>query len=291
LVTVTIPAGCQIATDGIDMKLTATAGSSPVQTFSVTAAPKPTSTDWHKLRVFGFALVIWLVLAVLLYVRWVKIDKRQHSPAQPLVSLDTAWNFKDTWVSNVTVAGGLLTAIFGATDVVKPLLGSNADASIALATLGAAVATAFIAAGPIVLLAFKSYKHQAFTVGGLLLAAAVTLTGASGQLYIAYVTIKKLDLDGLQHSFVLPLALGTALALLLVYSYRSLMDLLKQATTRHRKVPSDTILAAKLIAKAIAAGRDGAEQVEKAMDEIEQPYPAGTSPGDTYLVPGRSALL
>jgi hypothetical protein len=256
-VTVTAPAGCSIPKDGLDMDVLTYSGSQLLHTFAVTAAPKPsTKPNWHELRAFPILLVLSLLAACGMYWAWTLLDdhRKKHSPWEPLVAFDTTtWNFKDTWVTNVTVAGGLLTAIFGATDVVKPLLGDNADSSIALATIGAAVAAAFIATGAIVLQTFKSYKHQTFTVGGLLAAAAFTLAGALGQLWIAGVTIHKLDLNGLQKTGYLWTVGIFAALLILIYASRSLLDLLKRGTKPPPATPSDGIQAAQLIAEAIAA--------------------------------------
>jgi hypothetical protein len=67
---------------------------------------------------------------------------------------------------------------------------------VALATVGAAFAVAFISAGPIIVLATKSKVGDHFTVGGVLAASAVTLAGAFGELYVVYESGAQLDLNG-----------------------------------------------------------------------------------------------
>ena len=186
--------------------------------------------------------------------------------------LDATWSFTDSWVSNVTVIGGLLAGIFGSSSVVKALLGKDADSSIALATVGAAVAAAIIAAGPIVLLATKSKSVRksnwaargvngresattrsgnCFTLGGFVFAAIVTLTGAAGEIWVVYRSAQKLDLGGWQHKIVYLAVLG--FALLALYAIRTVPATIKQGTTQPDSVRPDTLKAADLIVAALKA--------------------------------------
>ena len=227
-VEVTVPAGCKIGEDGIDFKVTAEVPKAEPFVFEVTAAPKPDTAkpEWDALWAFPVALVAMLVAAIFFFFAW----RTQHSPPnQPLQYLEDTWSFSDSWVSNVTVAGGLLTGIFGTSDVVTALVGEEADSSVALATVGAAVAVAFIAAGPLLVLATRSKTGDFFTVGGLLAASAVTLAGAFGQLWVIYRAGEALDLGGWEDKVIILAA--AAAVLLAVYAVRSLSATLKQGTT------------------------------------------------------------
>lgn len=300
-VKVNIPAACD-TTHGPPMTLTASAPSQTPVTFPVTptpgAAAKP---DWKQLWAFVAALASASVLVSVIYRRWRGIGSKRNPErklSQPLGTLDATWSFNDTWVTNITAAGALLTGIFGSADVAKAFLGPDADSSIALATVGAAIALAFIAAGPIILQSCRSYEQDdttnpngdAFTVGGLLFAGAVTLTGALGQLWVGMSTGEDFNLGGWQHWLWLPFAL--ALVLLVIYTWRNLPDLLTQGTTPAQKVESDAIAAAKLIVEALKAHPEiDDEKVQRVLDESARKYPEGpTSPGDTGR-PRRSALL
>jgi hypothetical protein len=183
----------------------------------------PVSPDWSALDSFFWAFAAFVFVAGLYayalargtltsITRRTSTDPPRSSPRAPLVYLDTAWSFSDSWVSNITVIGGLLTGIIGSTSVVKTL-GDQAEGSRALATVGAAVAVAFIAAGPIVLLSTKRGGY--FSVGGLLLASSIVLAGAAGELYVVADAATRLTLGGFE-GWLPWVLLGTAFGLLLL---------------------------------------------------------------------------
>jgi uncharacterized membrane protein len=298
-VTVTIAAGCAVAEDGIDFIVDATDGrETSLGDFEVTAAPKPDTEDpnWSALKVFPIALGVLAVLGGILYLVWDARDSNDHRITETLKHLDASWTFKDNWVSNVTVAGGLITGIFGSSEVVKAILGEDSDRSIALATVGAAIALAFIGAAPLVLMSTKKRTQNAkdaITVYGLLFAAVVTLTGAYGELYVVVESGSELDLGGWESKLWI---VGVVAALLLaLYSVRTIIATLEQGTTKPPKPgPSDAILAATMIAKALQA--DSEETLNESLQDLRQEYPRvktgpGTGPGDEYLPPRRTALL
>jgi hypothetical protein len=314
--TISIPKVCDRSGKGLAINLTPVAAGQAGPAITLTADPN-SSPDWDQLRIFLKVGLVALLLMVALWVWWLVVDsKGPWAPWTPLVSMDTAWSFKDTWVSNITVGLALLTGIFASTDVIKPLLGTNADPALALATVGAAISTGLIGVAAVVLIAFKSYRHGAFSVFGLLVSAAVTLTGAGGGAWIAYKTIHQLDLGGAED---LPALLGLigVLAILVVYSWRSLLDLLCRTTKPPSGAPSETMRVAALIANALGPqdekgrarvrrwvreaerppehkpadekGKTAAEGVE---DEKKRPVPQALVPvAENYLPPGRSALL
>jgi hypothetical protein len=271
-VAVAVPAGCEVDDDGINLKVdAAAAGAAAPTTFDVTAAPKPEAKpDWDALKAFVVALIALTIAAVVMFALWQREDRERRKLTQPLEHLKDTWSFKDSWVSNVTVVGALLTGVIGSSDVVKAFLGEDAESSVALATVGAAIAAAFVAAGPIVLLSSTKGKH--FTVGGLLAASVVTLTGAFGELWVVYSSGKELALDGLEDNLLIPLIV--AAALLAIYAARTLVATLDEGTTKPEAgESSDTIKAAQMIVTALK-GREGiaAEQMTE-IDEIRETVP------------------
>lgn len=206
-----------------------------VATFTVSAAPKPKQgVDWDPLRAFPIALTALLGAALRFYIIWDATDDEDHKINEPLKHLEATWSFKDRWVSNITVGAALLTGIFGSADVVTVLLGKDAKDAVALATVGAAIAAAFAAAGPILLAATK--KKGMVTVGGLLAASALTLTGAAAQIYTVYASARLLDLGGWQDKVYI-LAIIAA-ALLTAYAVRTLHEVLGQGVDLVRRRPA-----------------------------------------------------
>jgi hypothetical protein len=291
-VKVTVPAGCKVGGDGIDFTVSAAMGPAPPVTFVVTAAPKPDESkpEWGALWAFPISLVVLLVGAVL----FMALSTDGRPPGKPLKYLTAAWSFKDSWISNITVLGGLLAGIFGSSDVVKAFLGDEAESSIALATVGAAVAVAFIGAGPVILFATKSKVGDFFTVGGLIVASAVTLAGAAGEIWVLYQTGRKLDLAGLEDwAWVMALVAAVLLAL---YGIRTLLATLRVGLKKPKQPVSDTIVGAKMIVEALKQLTQLTEGDAKALDDavnaVADEYPTiGTSPGDDFPQPVRSALL
>jgi hypothetical protein len=81
--------------------------------------------------------------------------------------------------------------------------------AIARATVGAAIAAAIVGLGAVVLQVTK--RARSFTVYGLVLAGAITVGGAFGELDIVWKTGDKLDLDGLEDLLTVPFCLAAAL--------------------------------------------------------------------------------
>ncbi|MDA0179457.1 hypothetical protein OJ997_04050 [Solirubrobacter phytolaccae] len=211
---------------------------------SIELAPKypaAETTDWDELRGFAWAFLgsAGLMLLLGLYcwrVPWVQ-----------LAGLPDTWKFGDSLVTNVTLLGGTLTAVVGSADVVKAFLGPDADKSIALITVGAAVSAAIIALGAVVLFTFRWNGN--FTLFGLLAAAAVTLAGAGGELAIITRSARELTLGGWEGRIE---TIAYALAVLLVlYSLRSLKEAIDQGLTEAAPVKlSGEIVAAAVIVAA-----------------------------------------
>jgi hypothetical protein len=260
-VLVTIPAGCTVGDNGFNYKLTATPDTGSPLTLNLIAAPKPKAEEkpeWGALKAFPYAAIGLFVFAVLIFFGWARVRGSTYVLTDPLNHLDASWSFKDSWVSNVTVAGALLTGIFGSADVVKAVIGEDADSSIALATVGGAVAIAFIGAAPIILLSTVTKTDHVenpgdtatsikptISVWGLLLASSVLLAGAFGQLWVMYRSGTKLDLGGFDDGWLLVVFVVPA-ALLAVYALRTLIATLDAGTPPPAKAPdTDAVRAAR----------------------------------------------
>jgi hypothetical protein len=246
--TITIPKACASGSEKIGINLTVKSGTNTVQLLSVSAAPdeKP-DPDWHALRAFIFAFLGALVLASFIFFCWPWLYYWRHTtrrarktpgglspsdlpglkPNSELPGLKATYDFKDSWVSNVTAAVAVFTGIFASTEVVTAFLGDAAKPALALATVAAAAAAGFTGAGPIFILSTRRAKNDRFTVGGLLGGAVLTLTGAAGGLWVAYTAAGDLSLGGLENA-PLTVALIASGALLLLYSYRTLIATLEQ---------------------------------------------------------------
>jgi uncharacterized membrane protein len=229
-VTLSVPATCDVPDDRLDFALTAEASgdaSASTQRLDVSAAPEPDSstTDWEQLLAFPIAIVGIGIAMVLIYGIWGPREGEGGARSPSLPGLGGSWRFTDSWASNVTVFGGLLTAFFSTSGVSRVLFGDDAEQAIALATVGAAIGVGIAGAGAMVLVSSKR-DDDAPSVFGLLAAAAITLAAAAGQLWIGYQTARKLELDDAGTWFLLVLVPG--LLLLAVYALRSLRRLLRE---------------------------------------------------------------
>jgi uncharacterized membrane protein len=279
-VKVTLPTTCNVAKAGIKFSVFATSDANSKVVFAVTATPKAASPkpEWSALGAFPIALLALLIAAGIYF--WKGCRKKNAE----MKYLEATWSFKDSWVTNVTVAGGLLAGIFGSNDVVTALLGKDAKSSIALATVGAAVAAAIIAAGPLILLSSKS-KENFVTVGGFLIAAAVTLAGATGELWVVYRSGRKLDL-GHYWGFGIAGLAAAGFALVALYAVRAIPATIKHGTKAPHPPPppSDTLVAAHLIVRALRA-EENLEHLRPEEDAVPE------RPAASYPRIRRSGLL
>lgn len=236
VVTVVVPSRCKVDTTGIHFKVTATAAGVAGEPLAVTAVPAPPSPEWNALWAFPVVLGFGCVVSMVgLLLAWLRGNLRCRSLLRPLTHLGKSWDFTESWASNVTAIGGLLTVFFTTSGVTKALLGEDADQAIALATVGSAIAIALAAAAPVVLHATAKMKkaddmQDVPTVYGLVVAAIITSAAAAGELWIGYSTGTKLDLGGVQNRLWIPALL--AAALLLVYVCRTLYYAITQGDKR-----------------------------------------------------------
>ena len=276
-VTVLVPAGCK-SSSPLKLALSVVAGKGAAQKMEVTPKEETEEKpDWDQL-IWGFGGAL-LVAAILLSILFWLESKQGRRPGQRLDALDATWEFNDNWGTNVTAVGALLTGLFGASTA-KVFLGEDAESLVALATVGAAISLVFVAAATIVLLATKSYRvkestgakvlgKEAFTVGGVVLSAALVLTAAGGQLWVTTYTARELGLGDAEF-----FAWGAAVvgALLLgVYSWRALRNILESGTADSEAPPEPVveIEAAEIIAKAIKAAAKGEPEKASAMEALD----------------------
>jgi hypothetical protein len=174
-----------------------------------------------------------------------------------------------------------------------------ADTSVALATVGAAIAAVILGVAVVVLNIVRKNLH--FTVLGLLLAGGVTLTGALGEIYVVYMNGKVLDLGGWQDRliyFAIFLAIVTVM-----YAYVSLCETIEQGITSPATVSTGSpAVAADVVAKAAAsaaraASPDAAQaDIEKHVSEAVDQALASAPAAAVVLAPSplfvrKSALL
>jgi hypothetical protein len=269
-----------VKTNAISFTLT---GPDATHPFTVVAAPKPAGKpEWGALKAFFVMLLAAAVLAI------ASLKRAGQGLSTELQYLDSAWSFNDSWVSNVTVIGGLLAGIFGSSDVVTALLGSDAKSSVALATVGVAVAAALVAAAPIILVITKG-PNGFYTVYGLALAAVLTVSAAGGEVWVVYRSGAKLDLGGWQ-DYIVYFAIA-ALVLLGLYGFISLVSTVKDGTTQPPATVSDTLTGAAWIVGALTALHP-----EGRVPDLEYLVPKGGPPIPSVMAaaptkPKRSALL
>jgi uncharacterized membrane protein len=281
-VTLTIPPACEVPDKGgFNFRVTTTAGADPPVTFDVTAAPKPDAKpNWDALLAFPVALLLMLVITGAILRSWLG-GGTGRTPGMHLEHLDPSWSFSDSWVTNVTAAAAVLTGVFASSEVVTALLGEDAKDAMALATVGAAVALGFTGAGPVVLAASRSEAKSYIPAWGLTLAAAVTLAGATGELWVLWESARSLDLDG--HETWVGIAAIVAWLLLVWYAIRSIRGLLTLGTTPPTPTLSPELKAATMIVESFKANPELNSSV---LDAVLAKYalaPAAAVPTDAIV--------
>ncbi len=106
--TATVAAACGQITKSFPILVKAAGRDLPVVTATVKTAKKP---DWDALSDwFVMSMLAAFALMTVVYLIWlIKLDGGH--PLTALPSLDKSWSFNDSWVTNVTVVGGLLAGI------------------------------------------------------------------------------------------------------------------------------------------------------------------------------------
>jgi hypothetical protein len=280
----TVPSACEPAQG--NFALTVTAANTSSQPIPVDAELRQgdEDPDWGQLSIFfytvpGAALVLFLIFG-------------RGKLGTRLEYLESSWNFKEGWVTNITFLGAFLTALFGSADVVKAFLGEDPNRVIALATVGSAIALILIGAGPIILNSWTKQSERepplrVFTVGGLLLATAVTVGGALGQLWIGMWSGMDLEPDGWDLWYIgageVPwdtlVGFGAVLAfiVLVVYTIMTVKATIKAGTTPRRAPPKKREVARRMftrvdnaLVRAQQASQGAAEAAEGTVRESQE---------------------
>jgi hypothetical protein len=98
-----------------------------------------------------------------------------------LPGLGTSWSFKDAWVANATLASSLLVTLLAGSDLLNNLLGDKGKALLTLLAVSSALAALLVGIGPLILKAVGR-KVEMPTVGGMFLAAGLSMVGVLGQI-------------------------------------------------------------------------------------------------------------
>ena len=104
------------------------------------------------------------------------VDWRKELPG-----LGTSWSFKDAWVTNATLASSLLVTLLAGSDLLNNLLGDKGKALLTLLAVSSALAALLVGIGPLILKAVGR-KVEMPTVGGMFLAAGLSMVGILGQI-------------------------------------------------------------------------------------------------------------
>lgn len=247
-VTMKVPAGCE-SVAGKEIELTPDPAKGTVLPFVI--KPKGAtaeSTPWLNLWAYAIAFGAALLGALLFFFRSWKVPAgASRSLFQPLTHVDSAWKLDENWGTNIVALAAPLAALFGAT-VTKSFLGEDAESLVALVTVGAAITAVTVLLAPLALVAFKSHRWDEkkkehindFTVGGVLLAGVLVLTGAYGLLWVAFKTASKFKLDGLEHWYYLAWPFLLVALLFLIYAFRSTKFMLEGGTETPAETASTT---------------------------------------------------
>jgi hypothetical protein len=290
LLTVGVSGSCA-SEQSVALAITATSGSTS-QLLNVTAvATSSPQVHWKDLWSFGVAGLAAFVVVLLAYGWWAlggSGQPGQRGLLEPL-ALDSSWSFKDSWVTNITAASGLMVVLLGPSDFLTDVLGPDAQAAIGFSTVAGLVALALVGAAGVLALTVRKSDQNEFTSGGLLAGSVVALGAAGGQVWAVYFGLGDVSL-GRGHGVLEVAAIG-ATALLVAYGFFSINNLLTIGTQKAPDVwaspPAVEIAAAALIA-ASQQGPLSRAAVEHVLTVME-PRPPST-PGRKARTPVRSAL-
>jgi hypothetical protein len=217
-----------------------------------------------------------------------------------LAGLSDSWSFKDSWVSNLTASSGLVIAVLGSSDVLKSVLGDDAEAAVGATTVAGAIALALTGAAGVVVLTIKKAGAKEINVAGLLAGSAIAFGAAGGQIWAVTLLLNDVDLGVAK--LILWIAAVLASLLLLSYAFRSLLDVLITGTepkaddSLSASVPSEIYAAAIGVAAGTGHGPVTFAEVEAILERLKPPTdkpkraPARGPGGHDRNLVGRSAL-
>jgi hypothetical protein len=250
--TVAVPSTCK-ASDGVSFTLEAQDDGAG-RSFRIAATPATASPNWSALNTFGWTLLASVVLVAVILVCWLATtDSPNKGPLTPLAGLEATWSFKDSIVSNITAASGLLAVVLGSSDVLKAVLGPDAEAAIAVASVAGAIALALVGAAGVIVLTLRRPTDKEITILGLCAGTTIALWAAAGQIWAITRLVTNLSLGDNAQRSVWAGCIGASV-LLVLYGCVSVYGLLAQGT--HAEGEKDPLAApptADLVAAAIVA--------------------------------------
>lgn len=178
-----------------------------------------------------------------------------------LPGIESDWSFADSWGSNIGLAAAGFTGLFGATDVLKSVLGDDEASTVAVAVVAAALAAGLIGAGPVVLAVARKGVDR--TVGGVLAASLVVISANLG--IIATLTALLWERDAINRGLLVTAAVSASV-LLGAFTLQSMPVTLVEGA-KEPPAPHPSVDAV-LIARAIGATTPSSS-------------PPATSPGDS----------
>jgi hypothetical protein len=172
--------------------------------------------EWPRLGLaFAGALLIALCLAAFVVrSRWSSLDQE--------VTLEKAFDFSKSWVTNFALLTAGLLAVFGKADVIKAITRREHPDVVGLLAVAAALAAVLAGLAVFVLGARVTDKVRAWR---LVLAAVMTVTGTTGVLMTVALAVPLLALGSLANGIVV-VVVAASLLLLGGYVVPSLRNLL-----------------------------------------------------------------
>jgi hypothetical protein len=242
-ITVTL-SGCAAPFKG-SFQVALIVGGQPLPPLTVTPAAAGATPDWWLFTAFPVAGFIALVaLFIVGCHRYRDGYKGKTSGGQAFtfiswwrthpLNLSTNWSLTDSWGSNVTVIGAAFAGVFGTSDVLTAILGTDTDPVLALSIVSGAVAVGIAGAAPLVLTVLR--VHSGVTPLALLVGASLTVAAAGGELAVITLGASDLSLGGVQDGMLPALVVGALI--LLVYSCRTMSESLLPKPSPQKKEPT-----------------------------------------------------
>lgn len=277
--------GCNLTAGGaIGIEVTPAAGQRLTVQGKVEAKPSP---DWSIMSdSFGWAtLASALVCALALW--FAPKGPRGTRYRWALPGLGNDYDFSKSWATTATLVTSAFAGVFGSTDILKDVLGTE-DASLnALVGVSAAIALGLVAAGPLAVGALKIFSKGEVTTAGLLGGAFLTLAGTGGQFFVLVRVGRNLDLGSFlgMHTTTVVLWLGIAGgALLALYAWQSLRLAMKEGAVAPKKASTTVRPKTRHVRDTVANDvelaipKNDTEALRRAVDRLREPD------GDEYEI-------
>ncbi|GAA4401681.1 hypothetical protein GCM10023168_11520 [Fodinibacter luteus] len=155
-------------------------------------------------------------------------------------NLEAGWSFKDSWVSNITVASTALVALLGSADALTAVLGEEPEAALGVMTVAGLVSAALVGIANTVL-KLVGERVTDVTVGGLILSTGIVVFAAGLQVWT--VAVAAMDSVGWGAAGVGTLLLALVVtAALGAYGFRSLGEAVRRGVSTSLPAVPETAL-------------------------------------------------